>query len=82
MAAPRPFPFSEAEGEVAAFDEPRGLGVVRAYGGGELPFHCTAIADGTRTIAVGARVRFRVVPGRLGRWEADQLAPAPLATST
>ena len=84
MAASRPFPFTEAEGEVVAFDDPRGLGVVRADGGGDLPFHCTAIADGSRTIAVGARVRFRVVPGRLGRWEADQLSlsPARLATST
>jgi len=80
VAAPRPFPFAEAEGEVADFDDPRGLGTVRADGGGELLFHCTAIADGTRTIASGARVRFRVVPGRLGRWEADQLAP--LDTST
>jgi cold shock CspA family protein len=84
VAASRPFPFTEGEGEVVAFDDPRGLGVVRADGGGDLPFHCTAIADGTRTIAVGARVRFRVVPGRLGRWEADQLSlsPARLATST
>jgi cold shock CspA family protein len=84
VAASCPFPFTEAEGEVVAFDDPRGLGVVRADGGGDLPFHCTAIADGTRTIAVGARVRFRVVPGRLGRWEADQLSlsPARLATST
>lgn len=68
-------PFAEATGLVVAFDEARGLGVVRADGGGEVPFHCTAIADGTRTIAVGRAVRFRVVPGRLGRWEADALAP-------
>jgi cold shock protein len=68
-------PFAEATGAVAAFDEPRGLGTVRVDGGGELAFHCTAIADGTRTIAVGSPVRFRVVAGRLGRWEADQLAP-------
>ena len=69
-------PFAEATGVVAAFDEPRGLGTVRADGGGEeIPFHCTAIADGTRTIAVGRAVRFWVVPGRLGRWEADAVAP-------
>ena len=42
----------------------------RAY-----PFHCTAIADGTRTIAVGTAVTFDVVPGRLGRWEASGLRP-------
>ncbi len=38
-------------------------------------FHCTAIADGSRTIEIGARVRFAVVPGRLGRWEAADLRP-------
>jgi len=74
-------PFAEATGTVAAFDDPRGLGTVRVDGGGELPFHCTAIADGTRTIAVGAPVRFRVVAGRLGRWEADQLAPTAASSS-
>ncbi len=26
-------------------------------------------------VEVGARVRFEVVPGRLGRWEATELAP-------
>ena len=40
-----------------------------------LPFHCTAIADGSRTIAVGQAVRFSVVPGNLGRWEATQIIP-------
>jgi cold shock CspA family protein len=75
-------PFAEATGTVASFDDPRGLGTVRVDDGdGELPFHCTAIADGTRTIAVGARVRFRVVAGRLGRWEADQLAPTAASSS-
>ena len=73
-------PFAEATGVVAAFDEPRGLGMVRADGGGEVPFHCTAIADGTRTIPVGEAVRFRLVPGHLGRWEADALAPVGTAS--
>jgi cold shock CspA family protein len=68
-------PFGEATGVVAAFDEPRGLGVVRADDGAEVPFHCTAIADGTRSIPVGQPVRFRLVPGRLGRWEADAITP-------
>jgi cold shock CspA family protein len=35
------------------------------------PFHCTAIADGSRTVETGRRVRFDVVPGLLGRWEAS-----------
>jgi cold shock CspA family protein len=62
-------------GVVTAFDEPVGLGTVTADRGDEHPFHCTAIADGTRTIEVGARVRFEVVAGRQGRWEATDLRP-------
>jgi cold shock CspA family protein len=66
-------PFSEATGVVAGFDEDRGLGTIAADDGTDVPFHCTAIADGTRTIPVGRSVRFLVVPGRLGRWEADRI---------
>lgn len=62
-----------ALGEVVAFDEAMGWGWVRPVGAGELPFHCTAIADGTRTIAVGTPVAFRVVAGDHGRWEATGL---------
>jgi cold shock CspA family protein len=61
-------------GAVTEFDEQRGLGVVTAEDGTPYPFHCTAIADGTRTIAVGTTVSFDVVPGLQGRWEAAQLA--------
>lgn len=57
-------------GTVTTFDDFRGLGTVADDSGTELPFHCTAIADGSRTIAVGTAVRFDVVAGRLGRWEA------------
>jgi cold shock CspA family protein len=57
-------------GRVESFDEHRGTGVVIAESGEHFPFHCTAIADGTRTIAVGSDVEFELVPGRLGRWEA------------
>ena len=63
-------------GVVTAFDEPVGLGTVTTADGDEHAFHCTAIADGTRTIEVGAEVEFEVVPGRLGRWEATDLRPA------
>lgn len=63
-------------GTVIAFDDDKGFGSVRADDGRELFFHCTAIADGTRTIAVGADVRFEVVPGRQGQWEAAGLQPA------
>jgi cold shock CspA family protein len=58
-------------GAVAEFDEARGLGVIRGDDGADVPFHCTAIADGSRTIETGRRVRFEVVPGLLGRWEAS-----------
>ena len=60
-------------GRVTGFDEPRGLGEVEADGGTRYPFHCTAIADGTRTIPVGVAVTFRVVGGPLGTYEAKEL---------
>ena len=63
-------------GTVAEFDEHRGWGTVRADSGGEHFFHCTAIADGSRAIDPGATVRYRIVAGRLGRWEAAEIAPA------
>jgi cold shock CspA family protein len=62
-------------GTVAEFDEARGLGSVEAEGA-TYPFHCTAIADGSRTIEVGSAVTFEVVAGRMGRWEASAIAPA------
>ena len=65
------------DGQVVAFDEPRGLGTVESDGT-DYPFHCTAIADGTRTIDVGAAVTFEVRPAAMGRWEATQIAePGP-----
>ena len=59
---------------MTAFDEHAGLGEVTAQDGTVHPFHCTAIADGTRTIDVGVAVTFAVVPGRSGEWEAVQIA--------
>ena len=35
-------------------------------------FHCTQIADGTRTIEVGQAVRFELLP-KLGRYEATAI---------
>jgi cold shock CspA family protein len=67
---------SRRTGVVADFDEPRGLGTIRTDDGAELPFHCTAIADGTRTIPVGQRVAFRTAAGLLGRWEAAEITNA------
>ena len=63
-----------ATGTVADFDEDKGIGTVRSDDGRELPFHCTSVADGSRTVEVGARVTFTVVAGHLGRWEAADLA--------
>ncbi len=57
-------------GRVAAFDERRGLGEITASDGTRYPFHCTQIADGSRSIGVNASVEFEVVAGQLGRWEA------------
>ena len=68
-------PLAPQCGVVIEFDDPRGLGVVRSDAGVDHPFHCAAIADGSRTVMVGARVCWRVVPGRLGRWEAADIAP-------
>jgi cold shock protein len=62
-------------GTVAAFDEHRGLGEVVTEAGERLSFHCTAIADGSRAIAVGARVAFDVVTGPLGTPEAGNVKP-------
>lgn len=67
--------FDVDRGVVVAFDEARGLGTVRTSRGTELPFHCTAIADGSRTIPEGEQVRYVVVPGHLGRWEAAGIEP-------
>lgn len=64
-----------AWGEVTAFDEHAGLGVVRSATGGELPFHCVAITGERRTVAVGTVVRFRVVAALPGRWEAFDVDP-------
>lgn len=64
-------------GTVTAFDEARGLGEVTADDGTVHPFHCTAIADRTRTIETGTAVQFEVVAGPMGRWEATALTPRP-----
>jgi cold shock CspA family protein len=71
---------AERVGTVGAFDDDRGLGEVTEDGpdgaGRTWPFHCTAVADGSRHADAGARVRFRLRAGHLGALEADGLAPA------
>lgn len=61
-------------GTVISFDEQVGLGEVDD-GQGRYLFHCTRIADGTRTVPVGTEVSFVLVPGHLGQWEASDLRP-------
>jgi len=61
-------------GRVAEFDPARGWGAIIDDDGTRLEFHCTQIADGSRTIAVGARVRYAVRAGHLGKWEAAAIA--------
>ncbi|MCU1457703.1 MAG: hypothetical protein JWL73_1795 [Actinomycetia bacterium] len=68
-------------GIVVEFDEFVGLGVIRtelidADACLDLPFHCTRIADGTRTIPVGASVDFVVEPHPRGRLEAAAIRVA------
>ena len=60
----------ELTGTVRTFDAGRGYGAVESDDGRSWFFHCTQIADGSRTIDVGSRVQFGVVAGRAGRWEA------------
>jgi len=55
---------------VVEWDEEVGVGAIAGDDGSSYVFHCTQIADGTRTIENGASVRFDVVAGHLGRWEA------------
>lgn len=63
-------------GRVATFDDFAGRGEIEARGGMRFPFHCTAIADGTRTIAADTAVKFRLVPGPLGALEATAVKRA------
>jgi len=60
-------------GTVSGFDPATGLGSVTAVDGTEYPFHCTAVADGSRGIDVGVVVVFDVVAGHHGTWEARGL---------
>lgn len=45
-------------GTVKIFDAVIGLGIIRDSDGNEWPFHCISIADGTRSIDIGAQVIF------------------------
>jgi len=64
-------------GRVTSFDPTRGLGAVADDDGLSYGFHATAIADGSRRIAVGTTVVFTVTPGHRGLYEARSLLPVP-----
>jgi cold shock CspA family protein len=62
-------------GTVQSFDQVVGLGTVVDTQGKTFNFHCTAIADGSRNIAVGTAVSFVLKQGALGRVEAVRVTP-------
>jgi CspA family cold shock protein len=59
-------------GVVTSFDEVVGLGVITDASGDEFAFHCIEIADGSRSVEVGADVGFELL-AKLGRWEAANI---------
>ncbi|MEY3806579.1 MAG: hypothetical protein RIR69_1391 [Actinomycetota bacterium] len=59
-------------GVVTAFDAHAGLGEIRSHNGEAIPFHCVAIADGSRDIEIGAAVEF-VVRFHIKRDEAFEI---------
>lgn len=62
-------------GTIEDFDDRRGDGHLRGDDGELYYVHCVAIADGTRTIRVGARARARRGVGRLGYDEVLDVSP-------
>jgi cold shock CspA family protein len=62
-------------GTVTSFDKRVGLGEITALEGTVVPFHCIAIADGTRDIRLGTAVEFELLP-KLGRYEANHIVGA------
>jgi cold shock CspA family protein len=63
-------------GRVVEFDVAQGLGVIEGTDGSRLSFHCTQLADGGREVPVGAEVRYDIVPGSAGVWEAAAIEGA------
>jgi cold shock CspA family protein len=57
-------------GRVADYDDHKGWGHIATGDGRLLFFHCTAIADGTRTVPVGADVEYEEVTDPRGKPEA------------
>lgn len=68
--------FTDRVGTVHGFDEAEGAGTVLGDDGLAAWFHCTRIADGSRSVPVGAAVRYRIEPGPTGL-EAVDVAVLP-----
>lgn len=69
--------FTDRTGVVTSFDEAGGSGVIADDASGSTwYFHCTRIADGSRTIEVAAPVTFITAPGPTGV-EAVDVSPIP-----
>jgi cold shock CspA family protein len=62
------------QGVVESFDERRGDGILRSDRDERLYFHCVSIADGSRRIDAGARVRALRRVGHVGRDEVVDVA--------
>jgi hypothetical protein len=67
---------SQRVGRVVAFDSKRGLGEIEEGDGMRRAFHCTQVADGSRSVSLGATVRYVLVPASLGAWEAAEVSVA------
>jgi cold shock CspA family protein len=66
------------DGVVETFDERRGDGIVRSDHGERFYFHCVSIANGTRRIDPGVRVRAQRRVGHVGRDEVVDVEQAAL----
>jgi cold shock CspA family protein len=61
-------------GMVASFNDEKGYGEIVADDNRSYFFHCTQLADGTRTIPVGTPVTFQLKPWHRGEFEAIGIA--------
>jgi len=66
--------FTTRTGIVSTYDDHRGDGMIVEADGATWWFHCTSIADGSRSIDAGTPVSFAVRPGPTGL-EASRVSP-------
>lgn len=69
-------------GVVQSYDKERGLGIVVDANAVQFGFHSTQIADGSRQIAPGTVVAYRVTAAAGGRFEAFKVTPIAAAQGT